>query len=322
MSLSVSELAQLEVSKLTIIDSFQHPLPTFDVDPAGLKPGGDHGPYREASESAKKNSGIRIPKVWVRASEIGDGFDTCGRGRIKQHFSGPNVKFPRLEARMPQEESSFFLHSEEDVSRASVLYLLHPVNEILREYLCRVLKDSPTLQVKLTCYAQRYHKSSARSDFCWSLSVDGRPEIVFAILELKNARVIRPIEFIRARVKADDLQTTLKEYAQDPKFSRFGSIITEDGAIQKDENNALKMVQQISKYALNEECKYVGLFDWFSMALFRYPKLSPKYVGEYMEGSFFAKESGGPDSFRVGLFGFLAEALDKCLLEVLEPESE
>ena len=299
--LTIAELDQLETYTVTIIDSFGESLPDLEIEDPSPKQDPLEAIKRSRSthKSSPRNDRVELPKVWVDLAEA-KGFEKLGRDHV-EGFGHRRSDYPRICAAMPQVEWSFLLRSEEDVARASTLYLLHPANELLRCYLCHYLRHHPTTRVKLVCSAQYNHGSIGRSDLCWTLCVNDEPEVVFAILELKNTFVLERGEFDDARVEGKGLSNGLLKAIKAPKKTLF-----------RNNRNAFKVVQQISKYACEEECQFVGIFDWCSMVLFKFPNVTRAYVGDYAEGSFYDRV-GERGVFRRAIFGFLAEALDNYL---------
>ncbi|ODH50719.1 hypothetical protein GX48_03227 [Paracoccidioides brasiliensis] len=98
----------------TVLESFWEPLPSLSISPLP-----NNATYCTIQASAQSTVGMDAPKAFMleNASIL---LQVAGN-RLPANVSS-------LQERMPRVEKSHLLHTESDVIRASIQYLLHPIN--------------------------------------------------------------------------------------------------------------------------------------------------------------------------------------------------
>ena len=205
-------------------------------------------------------------------------------------------KLPQIEGQpcvnqaLPQLERSHILHTESDVVRASMLYLIHPVNVAASKLLGNNNKT-------LYCRSEILSGSS-RTDIRWQVT-DGHTYRNVAVLEFKNTKVLHWQDFRKASpqgVSAKDMRNTALGRKDQTLF----------------ESNALVVSKQAKKYS-EEIAPDVAVFDWEHMFIFDFTDVredasDPKLCrGIWFEES--AQHQNDKETFRMVLLGFLIRAL-------------
>ena len=269
---------------ISVLDSVDKPLPDL---PYQNKP-------QHLSASAQTTKDAPVPKVWV-AQQPGRKFSDSADVLLKSLSYDP-----RLEATIPEVEESFYLCNEADVARATNLYLLHPINQLLTAF----IKQQTDRRAALRCFCEKVQNDSTRTDITWELVSALNPDTRYtiAVLELKNTNGI-----VRSQFQAAEATPFNKAALIDQAQSAKGEYETLfDG-------NALWVAKQLTKYALSTATPYVGAFDWRSMVLFNFNEMSgPQNAGEAMEG-FAMAEDGVRVIFRRALLGFLYQGTSRRL---------
>jgi len=252
----------------TLLQSFNQALPVFpgDMDTSDIK-----------SASSTSTANAAPPKFWkVRTYNQWNNYADTVLSAVGN----------ALGARLPELEDSMFLKVEADVIRASILYLLHPVNQAL----------SARHPGEIRCNSETTNNKKGRCDITYSRA-QGPDWIPFAVIEIKRQGAIRGHEFTASRTS--DANHSFHQALNDPN-SR-GSLFN---------GNSYFLMQQASHYAVNENTQFVALFDWDTLFLNRFSNLSPAVdVGDWSYGTLIR----GRAQMRRALLGFLEKAHEVSL---------
>ena len=175
------------------------------------------------------------------------------------------------------------MHNEADVVRATVLYLLHPVNQAINAQYGHIF-----------CAAEDQGNGPLRCDVVWKIWRDGEWSII-AILELKKRGVLSLGDFIHARVNYKDIPYHIQRALREPSSTFL-------------KGNAVTLSQQAAAYAWKRNTKYVALFDWNSLFLYSFAGLDAKSetVGDWAYGTWIVEDP--TTTFRKAILGFLITA--------------
>ncbi|KAJ5584224.1 uncharacterized protein N7459_004024 [Penicillium hispanicum] len=242
------------------------------------------GPYRALpTPTADSTLEKEAPIAYLRDSvDILDSIAKRELSRIQRQ------RHRLLQNSMPTLEATHRLSAEADVSRFSVLQLLHPVN----------------IALQAMCPPN------------WTLSV-GHAQYALAILEFKNTHVISRQEFDRATFN----QGTTDEETQQNMDRKISELYRLDEEVEPSllQGNAFWLAKQAAKYA--EDCSDVAIFDGMAMFIFNYvyaksePHISRRQ--DWVRGTYFDEGGrGNQTTFRRVLFGFVARALKRRLLRL------
>jgi hypothetical protein len=188
---------------------------------------------------------------------------------------------------LPAVERPFLMETEGDVLRATTLYVVHPINLALNAK----YRDTP-----IYCLSEK----GVRCDITWKYRNGGRMEAI-AVLELKKRGVLRRDDFECAMVDGN---------RQDKINEAYANMSGADPVATTLQSNAIPVSQQAAAYAIRQETRFVGLFDWQSMFLFYFGELDMdnQEIGDSAYGTWV--EDGGTTFFRRSLFGFLDAACE------------
>ena len=201
----------------------------------------------------------------------------------------PPIPLPFTKS-LPQVEQTHFLRTEGDVSRASQLYLIHPVNIAATSVIER-FGPNPG---RLYCLAE-HTMSDSRTDFKWTFHPQhGQPRQI-AVLELKNTSVLHWDDWQPAFCAPQ--QAYHKLYAAyDREYSTFLS------------RNAVVVSKQLNKYHEKLVVDDIAVFDWNTMLLLDFKGATDNSASPVFPKALFLKEGQGV-TFRMVLFAFLIRAL-------------
>ncbi|OJD23487.1 hypothetical protein ACJ73_05161 [Blastomyces percursus] len=244
----------------TVLESFWEPLPSLSVSPLP-----NNATYRTIQASAQSTvAGNRLP---ANASSL-------------------------LE-RMPQVEKSHLLHTESDVIRASIQYLLHPINVATS----RLLPSSG----RLFCRGEAREGGGCRTDLRW-IYWNGSGWTNIAVLEFKNTQVLRWSDFKEAVSDQNNAKAMVDSaYGAHPHYTHFT-------------NNAVWLSKQARKYAQNTGASDVAIFDWDKMFIFNFYGMAEHLQNPVLAKGIWFEEGNSSQpghTFRMVLFGFLVRALQR-----------
>jgi hypothetical protein len=201
----------------------------------------------------------------------------------------------RLRERIPQNEGTHSLRTEADVLDASRLYLLHPVNVAVNE----LLKNG-----RLECRREHVASSTSRTDILW-VHIHNDQTTNIAVLEFKNAFVLRKADFSPAMVNASEAERAVaKTFAGDTETLLTG--------------NAYWLSKQAVKYHEELQTADVAIFDWNNMVVFDFSGMSETPQNPKLARAIWFSEAGKNhnqhQTFRALLLGFLIRALRRSNL--------
>ena len=259
----------------TIYNSFGESLPDLNLEAAPVL-------------NAHGNSTIALntdpPKVWLEysARTYSGAAEDCIIRTL-----GPS---PQLNTCVPAAELPFHMGTEGDVVRATTLYLLHPINQAL----------NVRFGSRIICAAEDRGDGKLRSDLIWRYWT-GRQFINIAVLELKNRGMLVREHWLSALANTWDVEARImRAYDQDEEKTLLKS-------------NAIPLSKQAAAYALQRQVRFVALFDWNAMFLYKYHAMDPDLpadgVGDCASGTWLETDTN-PTSYRSVLFGWLLEACE------------
>ncbi|KAI9674982.1 MAG: hypothetical protein M1817_001388 [Caeruleum heppii] len=280
----------------TIAESFRQRLPTLDqrVLPnpmASATP--DDRPYRQSHASAPSTTATDPPGAWEQ-DQPSTLFDLV-RDLIPQ---GNEQIPPPLQGYLPALESSHMLHTEGDVVRAAVLYLLNPVNKAL-ELLCPA-------GCHIECVTDASHGMSSRTDIAWRCGDVQNRSTTFAVLEFKNTYALHWPDFkpglanLNPNAPIDEQPEEMLTAASD---SRTGTLLN---------GNAVVVAKQAQKYHNETGCTDVAIFDWDTMFIFDFFLMDEdSSPPQLVKGIWFEETVHGRphETFRMLLFGMLVRSM-------------
>ncbi|KAI0417885.1 hypothetical protein F5X98DRAFT_129642 [Xylaria grammica] len=215
----------------TILESFNHPLPHYE--------GGNSLSVRKPHDSGSLSSKTEPPRFCLPPKTTPSGEKGArivnDRFGSLRHLQGEFIYKPEAASR---------LLSEGDLTHATALYLLHPINQVLS-----------ALRPGTKCLAQHPGKS-IRTDVCYKNATS-----TLAVIELKA----------RGTICISEFKDTLREIDKDEKIAKKqmdeynGEAIVNGGTLF--DENSLPLIKQASNYALAEATRYVALFDWNCLVL-------------------------------------------------------
>ncbi|OAX81621.1 hypothetical protein ACJ72_04032 [Emergomyces africanus] len=263
----------------TVFESFWEPLPILSISPLP-----NNATYRTIRASVQSTIAIDAPKAFVleKASTLLE----IAENRLPANVSS-------LQERMPQVETSHLLHTESDVIRASIQYLLHPINVATS----RLVPSSG----RLFCRSEAREGGRCRTDLRW-IYWDGRRWTNIAVLEFKNTRVLRWSDF--------------KDAVSDQN-NASAMVDSAHGASQHHThftNNAVWLSKQARKYAETIGAPDVAIFDWDKMFIFNFYGMAEHLRNPVLAKGIWFEEGNNSQqghTFRMILFGFLVRALQR-----------
>ncbi len=201
-----------------------------------------------------------------------------------------------LDSYLPAVEPTFLLRVEADVVRASVLYLLHPINFALR-----------SLSIEqLFCLSEMSQGPTARTDIAWTFQDKWNNRRTLAVLEFKNTYMLRKDEFYSG--KAD----------MSAEVGAKGSpvaLINDVKATPDDGNSwlgsgARTLSRQMMKYSRRARTDFVAIFDWKALFIYDFSTMDEKNY-QLARGTWFVEDplASQTVTFRTLLMGMLIEAL-------------
>ncbi|EEH19027.2 hypothetical protein PABG_01346 [Paracoccidioides brasiliensis Pb03] len=178
-----------------------------------ISPLPNNATYRTIQASAQSTVGMDAPKAFMLENASILLLQVAGN-RLPANVSS-------LQERMPQVEKSHLLHTESDVIRASIQYLLHPINVA-------------TSRLR----PQAREGGGCRTDLRW-IYWNGSGWTNIAVLEFKNTRVLRWSDFKDAVSDQNNAKAMVDSaYGTHPHYTHFT-------------NNAVWLSKQARKYAQN-----------------------------------------------------------------------
>ena len=217
----------------TLFQSFSASLPTFQ----NINPTA----HLDASENVTAATGINAPKFATKAA----GYYLIGKTII----SAAHVQTLLQSLYLAPVDPTTTHFSTADVFRSASVYLLHPVNIALSAYQPGGVR----------CMSET-SASNTRID---ALYLAGSPDRVFAVLEFKRRDVLKVNEFKLATKTATtdaQVQALVQTASNRPGASFFAG-------------NALKIIKQAARYAIQHGTQYVALFDWGFLIMIRFVDL-------------------------------------------------
>ena len=223
--------------------------------------------YKKLDPPSGTTYGFKEIKFWIEDETLD--FESIG-------LKDESRRFPVTEQeKIPVLEKMHELQSEADMSRAAMLYLINPVNVAFAEWLeqghagagttalCRTEEQMPTSHVAGS------NTKKGRSDVGWTLIRDGEPTNL-AILEFKAPHSIVYEHFEAARYEHEQRDEAMAD-------------IAELGGASKFEDNSLWIMKQLTRYAVEADTCYVGVFDWKTMILFCFNEMLQRQDGQEEE---------------------------------------
>ena len=252
------------------------PLPNLGLDEAE-----DEEPHAISVTAAATDP----PKVWVEAP-----YADYVRTAIHE-LNNQGVVNALQSSHIPATERPFLMYKEADVVRATILYLVHPVN----------LAINQIFGTTVFCVSEDQRDQSLRCDISWKYETEDGALKAIAVLELKKRGVIQREDFAPGRTNQNDLNR---------KIARAQSM--ENRTLLADA--AVPLSQQAAAYSWKFNTKYVGIFDWESLFLYNFENLNRRgcHIGEWAYGTWVrdrdAVSNQLVETFRMALLGFLIEA--------------
>ncbi|KAK2795043.1 hypothetical protein FQN50_009802 [Emmonsiellopsis sp. PD_5] len=239
--------------------------------------------YRTISASSISTQNVDTPTAWI--AENPSVLINLARSKLPTHPPSTGT----LQQRMPQTENTHLLHTEGDVIRASLLYLLHPVNIAAS----RLLPAG-----RLYCRGEQSSGGGCRTDVRWVYH-NGGQMVNIAVLELKNTKVVHWGDFAHAMANEGNAKA-MHDSAQDEPFqSHF-------------KQNAVWLSKQARKYSVNVATD-VAIFDWSAIFVFDFSGINEDALNPSLaRGIWFSESNSNPNhghTFRIALLGFLIRAL-------------
>ena len=266
--------------QIGILGSFNNRLPRIFIDTNSLVVKGNDYYRTIAAPQYGTSTDLVDPPKALRAHDQ-SGYLRDAQLLVQQC----QASVPINQMSLPACEAEMYLNSEGDVVRATALYLLHPVNQILNQR----LQDLGYPEVR--CNMEATQSRTSRTDVSWSLLV-GNSRRCMAVLEIKNTYILSLDDLSAAWIGRYDLDTTF-EFASE---SGRGTLL---------ESNAVSLAKQTAKYAIHCRTKFVGVFDWTAMLLFQFHELSNDHIGDTAMATWIDESQS---SFRQALLGFLIQA--------------
>jgi hypothetical protein len=203
--------------------------------------------------------------------------------------SNPPIPSPFTKS-LPQVERTHYLRTEGDVSRASQLYLIHPVNIAAASVIER-FGPNPG---RLYCLAE-HTTSDSRTDFKWTFHPQhGQPRQI-AVLELKNTSVLHWDDWRHAFCAPQQAYQKLNAAYNQADFTFLS-------------RNAIVVSKQLNKYHEKVVVDDIAVFDWNKMLLLDFEGANDSSSPPVFPKALFLQEGQGV-TFRMVLFAFLIRAL-------------
>ncbi|KAF2970780.1 hypothetical protein GQX73_g2768 [Xylaria multiplex] len=263
---------------ITIRQSFNHSLPSYDAQLQGLVPTHMSGSSTLATDPP--NFCVEIQhQVWVKC-----GLDELGK--VSRGIDGEYIS---------RRENAMAHYTEGDVARSAAIYLLHPVNQ--------VLSAIPRF-AGIECLSEQT-VNGVRSDITFNYPLGSRDKEYrcFAVVEFKKRGAIIEKEF------RDAIRTI--PLGDQSIHAHTAAAVDEEGNSFL-QGNAVKMMKQTASYAKKHKTRYVALFNWDYLVLVRFVMFDPRNtkngVGEYCEVTIVRNVGTESSKIRAALLGFLLEA--------------
>ncbi|KAB5566755.1 hypothetical protein GE09DRAFT_1219015 [Coniochaeta sp. 2T2.1] len=226
------------------------------------------------------------PRIWFRISarEYEDIAD--------QYLKQQQVRSVLSRSYLPSQELPLCLDSESDIVRASALWFLHPV-----------IKAMQTLVPGATCAAEVV-EPGVRCDVLIRVG-----DLNIAVLEYKNRGYLSRTNFVQASIEdaSNPVAANIIRSMDPPKSTDRNK--TQPMDVTRLGGNAIILTKQAGAYATRFGTKYVALFDWDSLFLWKFAalKLLPRHMGIHGEWAY-GTWVEGRDRFRIVLLGFFMKA--------------
>ncbi|KAF2763305.1 hypothetical protein EJ05DRAFT_472222 [Pseudovirgaria hyperparasitica] len=253
------------MAPLTIAESFDHKLPDLALGPHDNPRCGDSG-------NTTKNT--IPPKIWVTVPA--DSWSDATNEPLGRHRSA------LITSQVAATEVPFEMPVEADVSRATVLYLTHPINKALENIFGGKVRFAAEL-------SNTVGSATLRMDLTWFYYPIPGVKKVIAILELKKRGMLVYEHWSDAYATSKTMDKKLNE-DKDTFFV----------------DNAEKMMKQISAYVLRHKTKYAALFDWETLFLgyFAEADFNRENIGDWVAGTYIGGDSSARP-FRKVVLGWL-----------------
>jgi hypothetical protein len=256
--------------------SFQHELYTLEIPPVPNN-------YRQITSTAASTINTDAPRALEEEDE-GPIID------LARNYLSNLRGNARMRERIPQNEGTHSLRTEADVSDASRLYLLHPVNVAVRELLNHG---------QLECRREHAASHTSRTDIVW-VHVDGNQTTNVAILEFKNAYVLHEEEFRPAMTNANEAEEKLNDVFD----TEVDTLLT---------GNAFWVSKQTRKYHEELGTADIAVFDWNTMVAFDFSGMAETAENPKLARAIWFSEADKShnqyQTFRAFLLGFLIRSL-------------
>lgn len=199
---------------------------------------------------------------------------------------------------MPQHETGHRLSTEGDVVRASILYLLHPVNVAVSSLISRG---------DLYCKTEQSSRGrTCRTDIRWVYQPDRNDQsnqTDIAVLEVKNTKTLHWADFSAAGTDQQNARAKVRSAYAKGADEEFTHLV----------RNALWVSKQAKKYATTLPVADVAIFDWNAIFVFDFAGMKEDTNDPILaRGIWFEEPTTNVQdgtTFRALLLGFLVRAL-------------
>lgn len=272
-----------------LLDSFDEALPKFTV-------------YNNAPQvSLSTHTKAEIPPVFAIEQEVSPWIEKAETFLEQLH---PEAKAALGKEKMAEIDSSTCHYNESNVVTSLDMYLLHAIHRVMTKKYDKYLRIS------------EYSMESMRGDETFFKGpFDNR--IAIALFEVKRRKVIRANEFSEAADPASGgIRKTIEKIEAEARKNR-----TTENVVTKFRGKALKLVKQVTTYAVLNQVEYVALCDYDHLVLFRFPELKGEKeqearkekkecrAGPYCHYTLLEVE--GNVKVRKAMLGFIVEAWEK-----------
>ena len=256
----------------TIVQSFYHPLPDLDLNPA---------PSLQAHANSTTAEETDPPRVWIEKTPTSWHRDEAHPLIIAVRHA------PAVQTLIPAIERPFWMQTEADVIRATTLYFLHSINQTI----------NTRFRETIFCAAEDRGSGNLRCDLIWRIKDNSGRTKNIAVLELKNRGILLRHEFMCARTDRANSSNKIARAWQEPNQTFL-------------RGNARLVSKQAAAYALERRTRFVAIFDWDSLFLYEFAAIDPgswDTVGSWAYGTWVDYDAR-PTNFRMVLLGWLFAA--------------
>ncbi|KAJ4336708.1 hypothetical protein N0V95_008546 [Ascochyta clinopodiicola] len=231
----------------TIIGCFEHDLPRL-VRNKDVK-------YKSVAPSSKSTKDAQVP--YVLLCQPSAGLMQSAQCALDRAVAQQN---DLKEKAISSWDLSMALDNETEHVNASMLYMMGPINEILRTLF-------PT---QSTMRAEANFKSDDPSGECFTIRIDliyenTETKQTIVVVEYKRREQIRYLDFEPGLLSSDASPIMIEEQKYRTASNDRSATLAK---------NALSYMKQATKYAADSQCRHVALFNWDHLLILEFHKLS------------------------------------------------